>query len=146
MGGALGAIYVENNTFGRLPCMHPVNPGSGQIRKRLQVGVGRQPLGLEAPHLTAGRCRTIETLTADDRPHRGIAGEPLGVVDILVASESTEHRLSKQSAQRMARVPATAAVEELRDRHGGEPEGVIQLAVSEQTAVRGDLGAVKIRA
>ena len=43
----------------------------------------------------------------------------------------------------MARVPATAAGEELRDRHGGEPERVIQLAVSEQTAGRGDLGAVK---
>jgi hypothetical protein len=43
----------------------------------------------------------------------------------------------------VARVLATAAVEELRDRRVGEPEGVIQLAVSEQTAVRGELDAVE---
>jgi hypothetical protein len=51
--------------------------------------------------------------------------------------------LAEQPAQLVARVLATAAVEELRDRRVGEPEGVIQLAVSEQTAVRGDLGAVE---
>jgi hypothetical protein len=51
--------------------------------------------------------------------------------------------LAEQTAQLVARVLATAAVEELRDHHVGQPEGVIQLAVSEQTAVRGDLGAVE---
>jgi hypothetical protein len=51
--------------------------------------------------------------------------------------------LAEQPAQLVARVLATAAVEELRDRRVGEPEGVIQLAVSEQTAVRGELGAVE---
>ena len=123
--------------------MHPVDPGAGQIRQRLQVGVGRQPLGLEAPHLAARRGRTIEPVTANDRPHGGVAGEPLGVVDILVAGEPTEHRLAEQPAQLVARVLATAAVEELRDRHVGEPEGVVQLAVGEQTAVRGDPRAVE---
>jgi hypothetical protein len=40
-------------------------------------------------------------------------GEPLSVVDILVASEPTEDRLTEQPAQLVARVPATALVEEL---------------------------------
>jgi hypothetical protein len=71
--------------------------------------------------------------------------EPLRVVDILVAGEPTEHRLAEQTAQLVARVLATAAVEELRDRHVGEPEGIIELAVREQTAVRGDLGAVEFK-
>jgi hypothetical protein len=123
--------------------MHPVDPSAGQIRQRRQVGVGRQPLGLEAPHLAVGSGGTIEPVTANDRAHRGVAGEPLGVVDILVACEPTEHRLAEQPAQLVARVLATAAVEELRDRRVGESEGVIQLAVSEHTAVRGDLGAVE---
>ena len=51
--------------------------------------------------------------------------------------------MAEQPAQLVARVLATAAVEELRDRRVGEPESVIQCAVSEQTAVRGDLGAVE---
>jgi hypothetical protein len=123
--------------------MHPLDPGCGQIRKRLQVGVGRQPLGLEAPHLAARGGRTIEPVTANDRSHGGVAREPLGIVDILVAGEPTEHRLAEQPAQLVAHVLATAAVEELRDRYFGEPEGVIQLAVSEQTAIRGDLGSVE---
>ena len=63
--------------------MHPVNPGSGQIGQRLQVGVGRQPLGLEAPHLAARSGGTIEPVTANDRSHGGVLGKPLGVVDIL---------------------------------------------------------------
>ena len=123
--------------------MHPVDPGARQIRQRFQVGVRRQPLGLEAPHLAARSGRTIETLTADDGPHGGVAGEPLGVVDILVAGEPTEHRLAKQPAQRVARVLAAAAIEELGDRDLGEPEGVVELTVGEQAAVGGDPGTVE---
>jgi hypothetical protein len=51
--------------------------------------------------------------------------------------------LAERTAQLVSRVLATAAVEELRDRHVGELKGAIQLAVGEQTAVRGDLGAVE---
>ena len=117
----------------------------GRVRERLQVGVGRQPLGLEAPDLAARSGRTIEPVTANDRSHRRIVREPLGVVDILIAGEPTEDRLAEQTAQLVARVLATAAVEELRDRHVGEPERIIELAVREQTAVRGDLGAVEFK-
>jgi hypothetical protein len=44
----------------------------------------------------------------------------------------------------MARVVATAAVEELCDRDLGEPEGIVELPVGEQAAVRGDPGAVEL--
>jgi hypothetical protein len=143
VGRALGTVHVEDDAVGRLAFVHAVDPSARQIRDRLQVGVGRQPLGLEAAHLAARSCRTIETLTADDRPHGGVAGEPFGVVDILVAGEPTEYRLAEQSAQRMARVVATAAVEELCDRDLGEPEGIVEFTVGEQAAVRGDPGTVK---
>jgi hypothetical protein len=143
MGRAFGAVHVENDAARRLAIVDPVDPDTQQICEGLQVGVARQPLGLEAPHLAAGSGEAIQPLTADDRPLRRITGEPLGVIDILIASEPPEHRLAEQPAQLVARVLATAAIEELRDRHVGEPEGVIQLAVSEKTAVRGDLGAVE---
>jgi hypothetical protein len=77
--------------------VNALDPSAREIRQGRQVGV-RQPLGLEAPHLAAGRCRTIETLTANDRPHGGVAREPLGIVDILVAGEPTEHPLADQPA------------------------------------------------
>ncbi len=143
MGRALGTVHVEDDAVGRLAFVHAVDPSARQIRERLQVGVGRQPLGLEAAHLAARSRRTIETLTADDRSHGWIASEPLGVVDILVAGEPTEHRLAEQSAQRMARVVATAAVEELCDRDLGEPEGIVEFTVGEQAAVRRDPDAVE---
>ena len=124
--------------------MHPVDPGTRQIRQRFQIGVRRQPLGLEAPHLAARCRRTVETLTADDGPHGGVAGEPLGVVDILVAGEAAEDRLSKQPGQRVARILAAAVIEELGNRDLGEPEGGVELAVREQAAVGGDPGTVEI--
>jgi hypothetical protein len=45
----------------------------------------------------------------------------------------------------MARVLAASAVEELRDRHVGEPEGIVDLTVRDQTAVGGDPGAVELQ-
>ena len=70
-------------------------------------------------------------------------GKPLGIVDILVAGEPTEHGLAEQPAQLVARVLATAAVEELRDRDVGKPEGIVEFAVGEQATVRGDPGTVE---
>jgi hypothetical protein len=82
--------------------------------------VSKRPIWL----LEAGR--TIEPVTANDRAHRGVAGEPLGVVDILVAGEPTEHRLAEQSAQLVAGILAAAAVEEPGGRVLGEPEGIVR--------------------
>jgi hypothetical protein len=80
---------------------------------------------------------------ANDRPHCGITGKPLGVVDVLVAGEPPEYRLPKQPGQRVARVLAASAFEELRDRDVGEPEGIVEFTVGEQAAVGSDPGAVK---
>ena len=55
--------------------------------------------------------------------------EPLSVVDIFVAGEPPEHRLPKQSNQRVTPLLAAAAVEELGDRDIGEPESAVELAV-----------------
>jgi hypothetical protein len=43
--------------------------------------------------------RTIEPVAANDRSHGRVAGELLGVADILVAGEPTEHHWAEQSAQ-----------------------------------------------
>ena len=131
MGRALGTVHVEDDRAGRLVIMDPVDPGARQIRQGRQVGIRRQPLGLKAAHLAARCRRTIQTLTADDRPHGWVTGEPLGVVDVLVAGEPPKHRLSKQSAQRVTPVLAAAAIEELGDRDIAQPKRIIELAVGE---------------
>jgi hypothetical protein len=52
--------------------------------------------------------------------------------------------LTEQPDQLVARVPATALVEQFPDRHVGETKGVVELAVGEQPAIRSDPGAVEI--
>jgi hypothetical protein len=121
-------ISAGNPTGGRLA------DGARQIGQGFQVGVRCQPLSLEAPHLAARSGRTIETRTADDPPHGGVAGEP------------TEHQLAEQPIQLVAQVLTAAAIEELRDRGLGEPKDVIQLTVGEQAAVGRDPGTCGIRA
>ena len=143
VGRALGAVHVEDDGAGRLAFVDAADPSARQIRERLQVGVRRQPLGLETPHLAARGGRTIEPLPANDRPHGGVAGEPFGVVHVLVARQPTEHRLAKQPAKGVARVLAASAVEEFHDRDLAEPQHGVQLTVGEQAAVRGDPGTVE---
>ena len=56
MGLALGAVHVEDDAVWWPRAMHPVDPGSGEIRERCEIRLACQPLGLEAVHL-AGRGR-----------------------------------------------------------------------------------------
>jgi hypothetical protein len=53
--------------------------------------------------------------------------------------------LAEQSAQLVACVPATAAVEQLCDRDVGEPEGIIEFTVREQADVGSDPGTVEFK-
>jgi hypothetical protein len=53
--------------------------------------------------------------------------------------------LPKQTAQLVGRVLAAPAVEELRERDLREPEGIIEVAIGEQAAVRGDPRAVEFK-
>ena len=109
-----------------------------------EVGLGREPLGLEAAHLAGRGRRPVEPLPADDGAHRRIAGEPLGVVDVLVAGEPAVDRLPQQAEQPVADVLPAPAFGEGRRGRRGQAEGVVQLAVGEQAAVGGDPGAVEL--
>ena len=82
--------------------MHTVDPDTQHICEGLQAGVARQPLGLEAPHLAAGSGEAIQPFTADDRPHGGVAGEPLGVVDILRRLDQLSPATAEMTSQSWA--------------------------------------------
>ena len=87
------------------------------------------------PHL-AGRCpAALDRLAADDPAHRGITPEPVGVVDILVAGETPIDGLAKETDDAVPAVPARAAIREHAARQCGQPERVVQFAISEQPRV-----------
>ena len=81
---------------------------------------------------------------ADDGAHRGIAGEPLGVVEVLVAGQAAVDRLAQQAEQPVANVLSAPALGEGRCGHRGQIEGIVQLAVGEQSAVGGDPRPVEL--
>src|SRR3984893_5087113 len=98
----------------------------------------REPLGLEAPHLARRRCAIRSCLAADDPAHRGIIAQALGVVNIFIPSEPTEHRLSQQTDESMPAVLARARVGEHLARCRGEAEPVVEFPIGEQSRVGGD--------
>jgi hypothetical protein len=83
----------------------PANPSA-------PPGWRRSPaLGLEAPDLAAGGGQALLPLAINDRPHRGITGKPLGVVDVLVAGEQAEDRFAEQPAKEGGLARASAGAE-----------------------------------
>jgi len=85
-----------------------------------------------------------EPLAADDGAHGGIAGEPLGVVDVLVAGQPAVDRLPQEAEQPVADVLPAPALGEGGCGRRGQAEGVVQLAVGEQTAVGGGPGPMEL--
>jgi hypothetical protein len=71
--------------------------------------------------------------------------QALGVVHVLISSETAKHRLSRQTYQRMATVLASARIGKRLARHRGQAECVVELAVCEQSRVGRDHGAAKLQ-
>ena len=71
--------------------------------------------------------------------------ETIGVVHILIAGEAAEHRLAKQPAQQVPGVLAAAAFRQRRTRQIGQPKRIIQFAIGQQSAVRGDTATVEFQ-
>ena len=123
----------------------PRDPERACSPKGREVLVVRRQLGLEPPHL-AGRCpAALDRLAADDPAHRGITPEPVGVVDILVAGETPIDGLAKETDDAVPAVPARAAIREHAARQCGQPERVVQFAISEQPRVGGHPRSVELQ-
>jgi hypothetical protein len=69
----------------------PVDPGTRQIGQSGEAGPCCQPGGFEAAHLACRRSLPIEAAAIHHGAHRRIVGQPIGVVDILVAGELAKH-------------------------------------------------------
>jgi hypothetical protein len=115
------------------------------IGERREVRLSGQLLGLEPPHLAGRGCGPIHALASDDRTHHWIMSETPGIVHVLVAGEPPIHCLAQQAPQLVPNVGAAPPFAESCRCHRRQTESVVQLAIGEQTAVRGDPGAMKLK-
>ena len=77
--------------------------------------------------------------------HGEIYTKPLGVVRILIASQTTEHGLTQRCCQRMLGIlPGSPIIEEVF-RHGSQSECVIQLPVRQQSRIARNFGTLKFQ-
>ena len=119
--------------------MRGVDPLSGQIGERVQVGLLDQHLGLEAAHLAGGGGLFCRSPTTDHPVHRRVTAKPISIVHIFVSGKSPEHRLTDLCCQRVAAVPTGPGVSESLPGKFGQVEGIVQFPKREQTGIGGDL-------
>src|SRR5262252_2813505 len=90
---------------GLRPCIDPL---ARQVGKSSEVLGRREPLRLEAPHLTRRSRAPLRRLAADNPAHSRIVAQAIGVVHILVSGKATKYRLPEQPGQCVPTILATA--------------------------------------
>jgi hypothetical protein len=90
MRRAHARIHVEHRAPWRSASMNAVDPLAGKLGESDKVFT-RQPLRLEAAHLTRRSRSALSRLAADDPAHRRIMPQTLGVVHVLVSGKPTEN-------------------------------------------------------
>ena len=89
--------------------MHKVDPLARQVGKSSEVLGRREPLRLEASHLTRRSRAALRRFAADNPAHSRIVAQALGVVHILVSGKATKYRLPEQPGQYVPTILATRA-------------------------------------
>ena len=128
----------------RLGGMMAVDPVARRERERgkgLQRG---EHLGLEAAHLARVRRLMIDGAPADDLTHHGIEGQPVGVIDVLVAGEPAEDGLTGKGEDAVRAVVTSARVLEVLAHQLMKAEHNVDLAIEQQAAIRSNLAAVEL--
>src|SRR5262249_225035 len=71
--------------------------------------------------------------------------EAFGVVDIFIAGQTAVNRLPQQGRQSMLRVLPRAGVVQAARRRAGQPEGIVEFTIGQESAITGDRRAVKLQ-
>ena len=124
-----------------------VNQGKAVVsgwEKELKEWSGKQLFSGDTYHAMAGGLGVLGA-AADHARHRGIEAEALGVVDIFIACQAAVDRLPQQRRQGVLGVlPGPRILQAARGR-AGQPEGVIEFPIGEESGVTGDGGPVKLQ-
>ena len=99
------------------------------------VAVLRKYLGLEPAHGARARCLSVRAATSNDHPHRRIVGQAFSVVGILVARQTTVHRLPEKRYQLVLHVTPAPSVLQALPRLLRQSHRTIQLAAGQQSGV-----------
>jgi hypothetical protein len=71
--------------------------------------------------------------------------QTVGIVDIFIAGEPTEHRLAEQPYQQMPSVLAAPTFCQHGPGQIGQPKCVVEFTVRKQSGVRGDTTAMELQ-
>ena len=78
-------------------------------------------------------------------PHRRVVGQPFSVVGILVARQTTVHRLPEKAHQSVLHVTTAPTLLQTLTRRLRQSQCIVQLAAGQQPSVRGDGSAAKLQ-
>jgi hypothetical protein len=145
MSCADARIHIEHNAARRSSSVHEIDPLARKVSQCREVHICREPLRLEAPHLAWRSRVALHRLTADNPAHRRIVTQPFGVVHVLIAGETAEHRLPQQTDQRVATILTGARIGEHLAGQRSQSERIVKLAIGEQSGIGGDDAAAKLQ-
>ena len=102
-----------------------VHPLSVQSAQPFHVAVLGEHLGLEPAHgVGAGRW-SVYASVSNDYPHRRIVGQPFSIVGILVAYQTTVHRLPEKAHQSVLHVTTAPTLLQTFIRRLRQSQGII---------------------
>ena len=110
MGRADGIVHVRHDVLQPVAIMKAVDPLAVQVGQRRPVPGQSRRIGLKPPHLRCGGRPCIDGAPTHNLPHDRITGEPVRIVDILLACEPPMDRLPKQAVEPVDGVLAQTAI------------------------------------
>ena len=142
----LRTVHVQDHPSVSRAGHSSVHPLSVQSAQPFHVAVLGKRLGLEPAHSVGAGGRSLRTTSpSNDYPHRRIVGQPFSVVGILVAGQTTVHRLPEKAHQSVLHVATAPALLQTLTRRLRQSQCTIQLATGQQSGVRGDGGNVELQ-
>src|SRR5262245_52704641 len=121
------------------------DPLARQVGKSSEVLGRREPLRLEAPHLTRRSRAPLRRFAADNPAHSRIVAQALDVVHILVSGKATKYRLPEQPGQCVPTILAGACVGQNITCHRGQAECVVEFAIGQQSGIGSHHRAAKLK-
>ena len=142
----LRTVHVQDHPSVSRAGHSSVHPLSVQSAQPFHVAVLGKRLGLEPAHSVGAGGRSLRTTSpSNDHPHRRIVGQPFSVVGILVARQTTVHRLPEKAHQSVLHVATAPTLLQTLTRRLRQSQCIIQLATGQQSGVRGDGGTAKLQ-
>ena len=139
----LGRIHVQDRPVTRLHGFRFPDQGSVESCQSGKVLLFGQHLGLKGLQPGSQSRTSIPDLFGTDQPEGRVLGEPLGVVEVFVASQAAIDGLPQQVGEGKLRILPSAGVGQMLFDQCSEPESLVEFAHQDQAAVGRDAGTLE---